>query len=160
MNKIEFDEIPESKPPDIPTGKEMEEKLKAEVKEDSKNIKQVKSIKKPKGNLMGIVQLKDAVITVCKFTTAIVDSIADDGKITLGDFPKFINPVISLPAAISGIGEVPAELADLTEEEKTELVQLVKDELELGDNAEAVIEKALTILYELKALLDMLKKDE
>lgn len=116
------------------------------------------SINKPERILnMGTEQLKDAVLTVCKFVTAIVDSIADDGKIGLSDFPKFISPVVSLPAAISGIGEVPAELADLTPEEKSELVELVKEELDLGENAEAVIEKALTILYEIKSLVDMLK---
>jgi len=155
--RIELDEIPEPRGPEVPTGKEVEEKLQAKVK--AEQLKKYPTIK-PKGNFMGIQQLKDAVLTICKFTNAIVESVADDGKITLGDFPKFINPVISLPAAIIGIGEVPAELDDLTEEERAELIQFVQDELQLGDKAELVATKALNILYELKSIINLLKPDE
>lgn len=155
---IEDKDIPKAKGVELPTADEMKEKIKKQVKEETVNP--IKPITKPKVNIMGITQLKDAVITICKFTNAIVESVADDGKITFGDFPKFINPVISLPAAISGIGEVIPELKDITPEEKAELVELVKDELEVGENAELIVEKALNILYELKALFDMLQPVE
>lgn len=155
---IEDKDIPKAKGVELPSAEEMIEKIKEQVKKETVNP--IKPITKPKVNIMGITQLKDAVITICKFTNAIVESVADDGKITFGDFPKFINPVISLPAAISGIGEVIPELKDITPEEKAELVELVKDELEVGENAELIVEKALNILYELKALFDMLQPVE
>lgn len=107
--------------------------------------------------MYGIEELKDAVKAVCSLGNAIAASLADDGKITLGDATKFIGVVISLPAAISGIQEVPKELADLTEEEKLEIITLVETELEVGDKAEEVTVKILNIVYEIKSLIDFVK---
>lgn len=139
---------------EIPTGREMEEKIKEQIKNEP--LKQYPTIK-PERNMYGIEETKDAVKAICGIGNAVAASLADDGKITLGDYPKFIGPVISLPAAISGIGEVPKELADLTPEEKAELIALVQDELEVGDRAEEVTVKILNIIYEIKSFIDFVK---
>lgn len=152
---IDDKDIPQAKGLEIPTGKEMEEKIKAEAKAKAETLKQYPTIK-PELNMYGIEQTKDAVIAVCALGNAISESLQDDGKIGLGDLPKFINPVVKLPAAISGIGEVPKELDDLMPEEKQELVELVQEELELGEKSEEVTTRILNIVYELKSLIDFI----
>jgi hypothetical protein len=153
-NVINFDDIPAPKPPVTPTADEMKEKIKEQVKNEP--LIQYPTIK-PELNMYGIEELKDAVKAVCSLGNAIAASLADDGKITLGDATKFIGVVIQLPAAISGIGEVPKELADLTEQEKLEIITIVEDTLDVGDRAEEVTVRILNILYELKAFVDFIK---
>lgn len=111
-----------------------------------------------KKQMYGIEETKDVVKFLCKSTNAVVESLKDDGKITIGDFPKFGGVAMALFPAFSGINEVPKELAELSEDEVTELVTLVKDELELDENVEEVISKALTIASEIKDLIDLVKQ--
>ena len=151
---IDDKDIPKPKGIDVPSGKEMEEKIKEQIKNET--LIKYPTIK-PERNMYGIEETKDAVKAICALGNAVSASLADDGKITFGDYPKFIVPVISLPAAISGIGEVPKELADLTEEEKLELIALVQDELEVGDRAEEVTVRILNIIYQIKAFVDFVK---
>lgn len=153
---IDDKDIPTAKGPEIPTGEEMEEKLKAEAKAKGENLKQYPTIK-PELNMYGIEETKDAVKAICGIGNAVAASLADDGKITFSDYPKFIGPVISLPAAISGIGEVPKELDDLTEEEKLELISFVESELNVGERAEEVTVRILNIIYEIKSFVDFIK---
>ncbi|OQY70802.1 MAG: hypothetical protein B6D44_15210 [Ignavibacteriales bacterium UTCHB2] len=108
--------------------------------------------------MYGIEETKDVVVFLCKTTNAVLDSLKDDGKITIGDFPKFGGVAMALFPAFSGINEVPKELAELSEDEVTELIALVKDELELDGNVEEVIAKALTIASEIKDLIDLVKQ--
>lgn len=120
------------------------------------NIKPV-TINKPERILnMGITQLKEAVLSVCQFISAGKEAL-EDGKITLSDIPLFITPLIGLPSAISGIEQVPAELADLDEAEKNELVAYIQDKLNLGEKTEAIVGKAISVLYEMKSLYDLIK---
>ena len=140
---------------DIPKPKPIIEHKKFEL--DNSKIKPTNPITKPELNVYTIEETKDAVKALCALGNAINASLADDGKISFGDYPKFIGPVLALPAAISGIGDVPKELADLAPEEKEELVQLVKDELELGEKSEAVTEKILNIIYQIKDFVDFVK---
>ena len=111
-----------------------------------------------KKQMYGITETKDVVVFLCKSTNAVVESLKDDGKVTIGDFPKFGGVAMSVFPAFSGINEVPKELAELSEDEVTELVTLVKDELELYENVEEVIAKALTIASEIKDLIDLVKQ--
>lgn len=108
--------------------------------------------------MYGITETKDVVVFLCKSTNAVVESLKDDGKVTIGDFPKFGGVAMSVFPAFSGINEVPKELAELSEDEVTELVALIKDELQLDENVEEVISKALTIAAEIKDLIDLVKQ--
>lgn len=111
-----------------------------------------------KKQMYGIEETKDVVKFLCKATNAVLDSLKDDGKITIGDFPKFGGAAMAMFPAFSGINEVPKELVELSEDEVTELVALVKDELELDENVEQVISKALIIASEIKDLIDLVKQ--
>lgn len=154
---IDDKDIPKAKGIEIPTAEEMKNKIQEQVKKDFKKVKPTISTIKPELNMYSIEETKDAVKAICGLGNAVAAALADDGKITIGDYPKFISPVILLPAAISGIGEVPKELADMTEEEKTELIALVEDELEVGERAEEVTTRILNIIYEIKAFVDFVK---
>lgn len=152
--RIELNEIPSAKGVNIPSGDEVLSNLKEKIK--GEKLKKYPTIK-PELNMYGIEETKDAIKAICGIGNAVSAALADDGKITFSDYPKFIGPIIKLPAAISGIAEVPKELSELTEQEKQELIDLVEGELEVGEKAEEVTVKILNIIYEIKALLDFLK---
>lgn len=113
-----------------------------------------------KVNMSGINinETKDVVVLLCTVANASVESLKDDGKITITDMFKFGGAATALFPALSGIGAVPAELADLDPIEKDELIALVKEELELEANVEAVVEKALSIAGQIKELIDLVKE--
>ena len=113
-----------------------------------------------KVNMSGINinETKDVVIFLSKVANASVAALQDDGKITIADAFKFAGAATSLFPALSGISQVPAELADLDPIEKEELIALVKEELELEDNVEQVVEKALQIAGQIKELIDLVKQ--
>ena len=111
-----------------------------------------------KKQMYGVEETKDVVKFLCRMTNAIIESLKDDGKITVGDFPKFGGVAMSFFPAFSGINEVPKELSDLSKDEVTELITLVKEELHLDENVEEVITKALAITSEIKNLIDLVKQ--
>lgn len=113
-----------------------------------------------KVNMSGINinETKDVVVLLCTVANASVESLKDDGKITITDMFKFGGAATALFPALSGIGQVPAELSDLDPIEKDELISLVKEELEQEANVEAVIEKALSIAGQIKELIDLVKE--
>lgn len=85
--------------------------------------------------MAGIKELKD----VLKAAISIGEALADG--VQLGD----IRALLDLPAAIEGIKEVPAELADLDEFELEELNVFIQSEFDLPDDeVEKFIEDALT----------------
>lgn len=93
------------------------------------------STSKRKGsNMLGIKDLKEAVYFGLKVGEAASDGFSYD------DF----GVLTSLPAAISGISNVPDELADLDEEEAEELKQFVQDSFDIPDDRlEEMVEKAV-----------------
>jgi|GEM_PF-6680362 hypothetical protein len=100
----------------------------------------------------------DGVVGVVKFAVstakAIKNSLADDGKITIADSLNFADPIMKLPAAISGISKIPAELKDtITDDEKAQIIEVIKDSGVLPDKAEAIAEKAIAITLDIKAFV-------
>jgi len=150
---IDDKDIPSVRPPETPSGDEMMEKIKNNIKNTPLN--QYPTIK-PELNMYNIEETKDVLKSLCGLGNAVAASLADDGKITLSDYPKFIGPVISLPAAISGIQEVPKELADLTEQEKQELIDFVESELEVGEKAEEVTVRLLKIASDIQDFIKLI----
>lgn len=95
---------------------------------------------------MGIQDLKDVVAFGAKFGNGIGESLSDDGKITLGDMANFMPAVLSVPAALEGIENIPAEIKDLDEAELVELVAFVDEEFDIPqDDAEEFIEESLHV---------------
>lgn len=75
---------------------------------------------------------------------AVRASLADDGKITLKDAPKFFGAVWKMPAAIGNMQEIPKELAGLTDDERVEIMNFVRRRFNLPDNElEVLIEATL-----------------
>jgi len=75
---------------------------------------------------------------------AVQASLADDGKITLKDAPKFLNSIWKMPAAIGGMQDIPKELADLEPAERAEILAFAKRRFSLPDEElEVLIEQTL-----------------
>ena len=90
--------------------------------------------------MLGIKETKDVVRAGIKMGIAFSDGIGLDD----------IGVITVLPAALSGIADVPAELADLDAVEARELHQYVVDEFDIDDNdVEAVIEQAIKVVIEI-----------
>jgi len=84
----------------------------------------------------------------------------EDGNINLLDALKFLPVLRELKPAIEGAKKIPAELKDLDEAEKAELLAYFKKEFELKDDElEAKVEMALEVGLSLSKLaLGFLKK--
>ena len=105
----------------------------------------------------GIEETKDVVLFGVKFANAIIASFAD-GKITAGDIMNFINPMFKLPGAMSGLNRVPVELADLDQNELTELIELVMDELECeSPKAKKIVEESIRAMFAIFELVKVIK---
>lgn len=104
---------------------------------------------------IGIKETADVVVAIIAFVNAGSEAL-EDGKITISDLPLILNPAMKLPAMFAGIGQVPAELNELDDVEKNELLVLVKEELDFSDDVEDIVIKALIIIGDIKNLIDML----
>ena len=101
----------------------------------------------------GITELKEALLTAAKFGNAVGRSLVD-GKIGIGDIAEFIPAVISLPAALEGISQIPAEVKDLTEEELEELRVFINTEFDIPQEAtEDMIEDHIALLRSMYVLV-------
>lgn len=101
---------------------------------------------------LGTTELKELLTLVLDGVAVGVDA-AKDGKIDFADVPLVFRLIPDLGPAFSNVGQVPAELADLTQEEAADVVAFVMSKLALDDaKARAVIVAALKTLasgYEL-----------
>ena len=113
-------------------------------------MEEVNKPAKPELNLFNIKETVDGVIFLTSLGVAVSTSLKDDGKITGGDLPYFLEPVKNLPSFILGIEKIPTELKDqITEEELTEIITAIKNELP-NDSSEELIADAVKLLIEAK----------
>lgn len=92
------------------------------------------------------IDLLDAVFSL---TDGVRESLAGDGKITLTDIPYFIGPLMKLPAAISGIENIPSELSGLSPAARQDVIDYFKGRFDLPNDAlELKLETALQTGYE------------
>ncbi|MHC1736886.1 MAG: hypothetical protein AB9882_02610 [Ignavibacteriaceae bacterium] len=106
----------------------------------------------------GIEETIDVVKFAVVFGNALVKTF-EDGKVTIGDLPYYFNAALKLPAALSGLNNVPKEIKDLTDEEINSLVQIVIDNTELPTaQAELVLQKSLNLVYSVYALLQAIRQ--
>lgn len=127
------------------------------MRELERRLQKRLSIMMEKVTMSRISETKELVKFLCRTTNAIVESVKDDGKITIKDLFKFGGAVTSLFPAIAGITNIPSELQDLDETERDELQSIVKEELNLSNNVEQVIELSLVIAADLKKLINIVK---
>jgi hypothetical protein len=97
----------------------------------------------------GINETKDVVLAAVALGNAVSKSL-EDGKIGISDVGSFVGAVTALPAALAGIGQVKAELADLDDAEKAELLAAVKSHFDIADDkVEAIVEDSLKLVVAL-----------
>lgn len=92
----------------------------------------------------GIKEIKELLSFGFKLQKAIMGSL-DDGKINVvTDAPKFLSALLAAPKAFGGMNLILAEIKDLSEAEREELLTFVQEEFELADqNLEYLIEDTL-----------------
>lgn len=95
----------------------------------------------------GIKEIKELLSFGFKLQKAITASL-DDGKINvITDAPKFLTALLAAPKAFGGMNNIMAEIRDLDEAERQELLTFVQEEFELADqNLEYLIEDTLDVL--------------
>lgn len=107
--------------------------------------------------MSGIKEISEAVKFVCAVANAIGEA-AKDGEISLGDAAHLVPLLYKLPTAVDGIAEIANEARDLSQDEIDEIVQMIKDDLDLPqDKVESGIEDALSIAVQIYALVVKLK---
>lgn len=106
---------------------------------------------------IGIKETLDAV----DFSIALANSIViayQDGQLGLTDFQYAISPFMKVPAMLSGINAIPAEISDMTEAELQQIVDKVSNDLEVNsDKALVIVTKAIKVAYSIYELLKLFK---
>lgn len=101
---------------------------------------------------IGIKETKEFLKFVIDLVEAI-DVSLQDGVISVGDAANFFTAIINAGSAFDNIGQVPAEVADLSLEEANELYSFVCEELSLSnEQAKLAVERLLEVglkIYEL-----------
>lgn len=106
----------------------------------------------------GVKETKELLKFVIGLGMALEKALAD-GAIGVGDLVSFWSPLMNINDALKDISLVPKELADLSEDEKAELLAYIEQEFDIGNDAlEAVIEKALKAGLQAFELIQCVKK--
>ncbi len=93
--------------------------------------------------MAGIKESKELLYFVVEFGNALGRSL-EDGKISVLELGNFIGSLGAVAPAFEGTADLPTEIADLSEAEKQELIELVEDRFDIPqDGVEALIEKGL-----------------
>lgn len=104
-------------------------------------------------SVYGIKETTELLVLLAKLASVTKKAIDDDGKLSLGDAAKFVELIFPLINAVTGIQEVPKELADLDSDEKDQLLEAVKSSLDLHENDEKAVEAGLSVIFELVGFL-------
>lgn len=99
---------------------------------------------------IGLVETKQAIDLAIAIGEGVELSLANDGKITLGDFPNFLAVFGKLLDGIDGIEDVPLEFAVATPEEIEELKAYINARLDLDDDKiEGFIEDSFKVVLDI-----------
>lgn len=102
--------------------------------------------------MFGIEKLKEAALFTISFTEAL-DKRLEDGKMSFLETITLGAKLKDLPSIIRNGPEISQEYMDLDSSEKEELVEFIKEELELSnDRVEDLIENSLSVLASLSGL--------
>jgi hypothetical protein len=111
----------------------------------------------------GITETSEFVRFVCALANTVAN-VLEDGKVKLLELPQLMMLLPKLLPAVQGANEIPGELADLTEEEIKELVELVKVELNLKNDAENLAAQfvlaTFVLIKAIHQLVRLTKKDK
>jgi hypothetical protein len=79
---------------------------------------------------LGTKETKELLAFLGQFATT-TDTVLADGKVDLLELTQFVQVVFMIKPAIEGIREVPRELADLSDDERAEVVDAFAKSLKL-----------------------------
>lgn len=106
---------------------------------------------------IGIKETKEMLKFAITFGESI-DKSLEDKKIGLEDAMNFYNAVLTAGDAFEGAGKIAAELSDLSQAERDELVAYVEAEFDIAnDRTEAVIEEGLKTAMQIYKMVAVLK---
>lgn len=106
-----------------------------------------------------VKELKELVGFGLSVGVAVDKSLADDGKVTVSDIPKFGAPVLRAPEAIMGADKALDELRALDDAGRAELHQYAKDEFDVRDDlVEQVVEEAIVAGVAVARIVALLTK--
>jgi len=92
-----------------------------------------------------IKEVKELVVFAARLGNSIDKSISD-GKVSVTDIQYLFDPLFVAGQAFNGFAEIPAELADLDDQEAAELVAVIENELDIAnDVAEGLAEDGLAL---------------
>lgn len=101
---------------------------------------------------LGIKETKELLGFVLSIGNAFGASL-EDGEMTIGDLTEFVAPLIEAGDAFSDVTSIPAELADLSEEERVELLTYAKEKFSIPEeHVEDIVEcgfETVAQIYEL-----------
>jgi len=80
-----------------------------------------------------------------------------DGKIAVDDLPHLMDPMMKLLPAIQAAKNVPAEIKDLSDQERSDLMVWAKAEYDIADDVlEAKVEAGLAMVLHLASFLGVI----
>lgn len=102
-------------------------------------------------------ETKELLGFVCALANSI-GKIGENGKPALRDIMHLVPLIHKIPTAMDGIADIPQEVKAMSEADLAELVQSIKDDLDLPqDKVEAAIEDSLDVAVKLYALAQKLR---
>lgn len=107
--------------------------------------------------MAGIKETKEMLIFIAKLSSSIAHA-ASDGKLDFMDIARMAPVLMKAGDAMAGMEMIPAELADLTAEERDELIAAFAADFELDqESTEELIEKSLAALGKIHDIYLMFK---
>ena len=101
--------------------------------------------------------VKELLGFVFSLTEGVFKSL-EDGKFDLTDMLHFVGAFKDLPSAVADITAIPDEIKNMTDEQKAELKQWVKDDFDIPlEGVEAAVESGLSIIIDLFSLWGKIK---
>jgi len=108
--------------------------------------------------MKGIDETKDVVVFLAA-TGKMVDELKGKKLNILTILPKVTKLLPKAIKAVNGIQEVPEEFMDLTDDERADLCNMVKEEIDLQDDkVEQIVEYSLDLLINFSKIIGLFKK--
>jgi len=105
--------------------------------------------------MIGVKETKEAVIALVDLANRIDESLADGFQWT--DAFNLIPALTKFPAAIDGYQQIPEEIFELDEMERSELIAEIMNLDFDSDKSEEILEQALRVIMELGKLVTIVK---
>jgi len=102
-------------------------------------------------------ETKEMLGFILKLANAFGESLVD-GQVTIGDVSNFVSPIMAIGDAFAGASEIPTELSDLDDNERTELLAYAKETLSIPETCvEEILESAFDTMAQLHVLVQKVR---